>query len=66
MRLSEFNECLYRLRKIYPFKDEQADVDIVSDIRTVRRNVVEVRAFDEETQVDIRLEAKPQRDESCE
>lgn len=55
MTLSQFNGLVEDMRKVYPFKDEQAKIIDTHDLMTDCNCMLELFAHDEDTGVDVRL-----------
>ena len=59
MRISEVNECLKRMKEIYPYKDSDTYIRITHSPQTCADRIVEIETYDEEKGVNVNLSAEP-------
>jgi hypothetical protein len=59
MKISEINECLKRIREIYPYKDDATNMRISRNPQSNIDKLVEIETYDEEKGVMVNLSAEP-------
>jgi len=56
MKVSELHECLERMKKVYPFKDEATSIDL--EHNPVKSDLtVSINTYDEDNDVEINMTA---------
>lgn len=58
MTIAQLNECVSRMREIYPFKDEETEIDLTVDVRCSGKTQVFIRTYDKKYETNIALEGK--------
>lgn len=58
MTITELNETIEIMRRVYPFNDDKTDVSLCPDMRSMTFSRIQLDTFDEETNTDVHLERK--------
>lgn len=59
MTISEMEECIERMRMIYPFRNDRTTIHLPKDLKTCEEKTVDIEVLDEDSGVYIHLAAAP-------
>ena len=59
MRIAEVNECLKRMKEIYPYKDDDTNIRITRSPQACVDRIVVIETYDEEKGVSVNLSTEP-------